>query len=432
MIITGAPLAERLPTEPAAMAGRVVVQWDKDALETAHLIKIDILGLRMLSAIAEAEQIIAAPGQPINLDRLTFDDAAIFAMIARADTIGVFQVESRAQAQILPRLRPRTFNDLIVAISLIRPGPLQGDMVHPYLRRRQGLEPITYKHPLLKGALEETLGVVLFQEQVLKVARNLAGFTAGQGEQLRRALGAKRAPEAIEQLRGAFLKGARARGVSESIAAAVFDQLRAFGSYSFPKSHAAAFAVIVYQSAWLKYYYPAAFYCALLNNQPMGFWPPAILVRDAQRHGIEVLSVDISRSLARCRSDSQRIRLGLNYINGLGEQGAQRITEARQTESFADLADFCRRTRLPRRIVEALIMAGACDGWGQLRRRLLWELGTLRYQEDELDLPIAGSDVELPRLTRAEVHTAEVAVLGLSTGDHIMAFYRGWLDQQGA
>jgi error-prone DNA polymerase len=192
-------------------------------------------------------------------------------MVTRADTIGVFQVESRAQAQILPRLRPRTFNDLIVAISLIRPGPLQGDMVHPYLRRRQGLEPVIYKHPLLKGALEETLGVVLFQEQVLKVARDLAGFSGGQGEQLRRALGAKRAPEAIERLRSEFLTGARARGVSESIAIAVFDQLRAFGNYSFPKSHAAAFAVLVYQSAWLKCYYPAAFYCALLNNQPMGF-----------------------------------------------------------------------------------------------------------------------------------------------------------------
>jgi error-prone DNA polymerase len=432
MIITGAPLAERLPTEPAAMPGRVVVQWDKDALETAGLIKIDILGLRMLSAIAEAQAIIAATGRPIDLDRLTFDDAAIFAMITRADTIGVFQVESRAQAQILPQLRPRTFNDLIVAISLIRPGPLQGDMVHPYLRRRQGLEPITYKHPLLKGALEETLGLVLFQEQVLKVARDLAGFTAGQGEQLRRALGAKRAGEAIERLRDAFLKGACARGVSEPIAGAVFDQLRAFGSYSFPKSHAAAFAVLVYQSAWLKYYYPAAFYCALLNNQPMGFWPPAILVRDAQRHDIEVLSVDIARSLARCRTDGRRIRLGLNYITGLGEQGAQRIVEARQAQSFTDLADFCRRTRLPRRIVEALIMAGACDGWHRPRRQLLWELGALRYREDELDLSVPGPDVELPPLTRAEAHTAEVGVLGLSTGDHIMAFYRRWLDQQGA
>jgi error-prone DNA polymerase len=269
MIITGAPLAERLPTEPAAMPGRVVVQWNKDALETAGLIKIDILGLRMLSAIAEAEQIVASLGEPIELDRLTFDDQDVYAMIAKADTIGVFQIESRAQSQMLPRLHPRSFNDLVVAISLIRPGPLQGDMVHPYLRRRQGLEPVTYKHSLLKGALEETLGVILFQEQVLKVARDLAGFSAGQGEQLRRALGAKRAPEAIERLHGAFLTGARARGVSESIAAAVFDQLRAFGNYSFPKSHAAAFAVLVYQSAWLKYYYGAAFFCALLNNQPM-------------------------------------------------------------------------------------------------------------------------------------------------------------------
>ncbi|HEX5691983.1 MAG TPA: error-prone DNA polymerase, partial [Roseiflexaceae bacterium] len=414
---------------PAAMGGRMVVQWDKDALETAGLIKIDILGLRMLSAIAEAEQLVrATSGQPLDLDRLTFDDQAVYAMIGRADTIGVFQVESRAQAQILPRLRPRSFNDLIVAISLIRPGPLQGDMVHPYLRRRQGLEPVTYKHPLLKPALEETLGVILFQEQVLKVARDLAGFSAGQGEQLRRALGAKRADAAIERLRAAFVAGATARGVSDGIAAAVFEQLRAFGSYSFPKSHAAAFAVLVYQSAWLKRYHAAAFFCALLNNQPMGFWPPAILVRDAQRHGVEMLGVDVARSLPRCRTDGQRIRLGFNYITGLGHDGAERIVAARQHGPFADLADLCRRTRLARRTVEALIVAGACDGWGVARRQLLWELGTLRYQEDELELPVPGPDVELPTMTRAEAYVGEVDVLGFSVDEHIMAFYRRWLD----
>jgi error-prone DNA polymerase len=270
MVITRAPLAERVPIEPAAMPGRVVVQWDKDALEEAGLIKIDILGLRMLSAISEAVGLIAqTTGRTPDLDHLTFDDPQVYVMIAKADTIGMFQVESRAQAQVLPQLKPRAFNDLIVSISLIRPGPIQGDMVHPYLRRRQGLESVRYAHPLLKPALEETLGVILFQEQTLKVARDLAGFTAGQGEQLRRALGNKHAEAAIEALRTVFLAGAVAKGVPIAVATAVFEQLRAFGSYSFPKSHAAAFAVIVYQSAWLKRYHPAAFFCALLNNQPM-------------------------------------------------------------------------------------------------------------------------------------------------------------------
>jgi error-prone DNA polymerase len=432
MVLIGAQLAERLPTEPAAMPGRVVVQWDKDALETAGLIKIDILGLRMLSAIAEAEAIIAATtGTRIDLDRLTFDDPAIYAMMTRADTIGVFQVESRAQAQILPRLKPTCFNDLIVAISLIRPGPLQGDMVHPYLRRRQGLEPVTYQHPRLKPALHETLGVILFQEQVLKVARDLAGFSAGQGEQLRRALGAKRAGDAIERLRGAFLAGAAARGVSGSMAAAVFEQLRAFGSYSFPKSHAAAFAVLVYQSAWLKCYHPAAFFCALLNHQPMGFWPPSVLVGDAKRHGVPILSVDIARSTPRCTLEAGGIRLGFNYVAGFGADRLAQLERARQAGPFADLAELCRRTRLPRALIEQLIQAGALDRWGIPRRTLLWELGTLRYQVDELDLPIPHTAIELPLPTRAEALTTELAVLGLSAGDHLMALYRAWLDKHG-
>jgi error-prone DNA polymerase len=430
MVLTGAPLAERVPIEPAAMPGRSVVQWDKDALETAGLIKIDILGLRMLSAISEAIAIIAATtGEQVELDQLTFDDPAVYELIARADTIGVFQVESRAQAQILPRLKPRCFDDLIVAISLIRPGPLQGDMVHPYIRRRQGLEKVSYNHPCLKAALEETLGVILFQEQVLKVARDLAGFTAGQGEQLRRALGSKRAEEAIGRLREAFMQGAAARGVSRQVAAAVFVQLQAFGGYSFPKSHAAAFAVLVYQSAWLKRYHGAAFYCALLNNQPMGFWPPAILVGDARRHRVAVLAVDVGRSQERCTVEGNAIRLGLNYINGLGAVAAQRIVAARQARAFADLADFCRRTQLPVGIVERLIQAGACDGWRRARRELLWELGTLRDTVRELDLPIPSSAVQLPQLTPAEARTDEIAVLGLTTGEHVMAFYRPWLDQ---
>ena len=429
MVITGAPLAERVPIEPAAMAGRVVVQWDKNALEDAGLVKVDILGLRMLAAISEAVELIGQTnGRAPDLDRLRFDDPAVYAMIARADTIGVFQVESRAQAQVLPRLKPRCMADLIVAISLIRPGPLQGDMVHPYLRRRQGLEPVRYAHPLLQPALEETLGVILFQEQVLKIARDLAGLTAGQGEQLRRALGAKTGAADAERLREAFLEGAAKQRVPPGVAEAVFEQLRAFGGYAFPKSHAAAFAVIVYQSAWLKRYYPAAFFCALLNHQPMGFWPPSVLIGDAKRHGVTILGPDVNASAERCTLEHGAIRLGLAYVRGLGTSVIARIVT---TRPYANLADLCRRTRLPRTLVEQVIASGALDGWGVARRQLLWELGMLRYAADELELPIPHADPQLPAETRAEAFAGEIATLGLSASEHVMALYRAWLDAEG-
>jgi error-prone DNA polymerase len=355
----------------------------------------------------------------------------VYELIASADTIGAFQVESRAQAQILPRLQPRRFEDLIVGISLIRPGPIQGDMVHPYLRRRLGLEPVTYAHPSLEPALAETLGVILFQEQVLKVTRDLAGLSPDQGERLRRALGGKRGEEKIEGFRDSFMEGTRARGVPEPVAEAVFTQLKAFGGYSFPKSHAAAFAVLVYQSAWLKRYHPAAFYTALLNNQPMGFWSPAVLVGDARRHGVRTLSVDVHRSQARCVLEGDDIRLGFCYVKGLGEESMARLEEARGAKPFAGLADFCRRTRLPRRSVENLILVGAMDGWHVPRRKLLWVLGELRYQEDELDLILPDDGVELPPLSRAEAMAAEYDLLGVSTGDHVMALYRPWLARHG-
>ena len=434
MVITRAPLSERVATEPAAMAGRTVVQWDKDAIEEAGLVKIDILGLRMLAVLSECEQLLAEHGTPITLDALTFDDPAVYAILCRADTMGVFQVESRAQAQILPRLKPACFNDIILAISLIRPGPLQGNMVHPFLRRRMGIEPVMYPHPRLQAALAETLGVILFQEQVLKVARDLAGFSAGEGEQLRRALGGKQGHGRIATLRARFIAGAQVNGVASSAAEAVFAQLEAFGGYSFPKSHAAAFAVIVYQSAWLKHYYPATFLCALLNNQPMGFWPPAVLVRDAQRHGVVVLPLDIHTSGQRCTLEQTpnngTVRLGLNYVIGLGEQGAQRILAARHVWPFADLAAFCRRTRLPRSLVGQLIDAGAFDGWGE-RRVLHWQLGMLRYEVEELDLPIPTEAVDLPQQSEGERYEQEMASTGVALGPHPIARWRAALDRRG-
>jgi error-prone DNA polymerase len=432
MVIAGAPLMGRVPTEPATMPGRVVVQWDKEGLEDVELVKIDILGLRMLSAISETGKIIEeSTGRLPDLDSLTFDDPAVYEMIGSADTVGVFQVESRAQAQMLPKLRPRCFSDIIIAISLVRPGPIQGNMVHPFLRRRLGLEPVVYTHPLLEPALKETLGVILFQEQVLKVACDLAGFTPGQGEQLRRALGAKRAEAEIERFREAFVAGAVAKGVSVETAETVFDQLRAFGGYSFAKSHAAAFAVIVYQSAWLKHYHFVPYYAALLNNYPMGFWTPAVLVNECRRCGVAVRPVDIHRSQARCVVEDGGIRLGFNYVKGLGEAQMERVITSREQTPFADLADFGRRTRLPRPVVERLILAGAMDEWSIPRRHLLWELGTLRYQEEALDLVFSADEVELPRLSPAEAMLGEMEALGLSTGEHVMDFYRSWLAERG-
>ncbi len=432
MIITGVPLMGRVPTEPATMPDRVVVQWDKDALEEIGLVKIDILGLRMLSAVRDAVLIIdETTGRPVDLDALPFTDPAVYEMISAADTVGVFQVESRAQAQVLPRLRPVCFNDLVISISLIRPGPIQGNMVHPFLRRRAGTEPVTYAHPLLEPALRETLGVILFQEQVLKVARDLAGFTGGQGEQLRRALGAKRAVAEIARFRADFVAGAEGRGVAPDVAEQVFEQLLAFGGYSFARSHAAAFAVLVYRSAWLKRYHPAAFYAALLNNQPMGFWTPAVLVNEVRRLGMPVFPVDIHTSRAACWPEGGGIRLGLSTVKGLGEEPIGRVIAGREDRPYDSLADFCKRTRLGRQVVEHLILAGALDGWGTPRRDLLWELGTLAYQEDALDLVFAHESVPLPQLSPAEAMLAEQEVMGLSPGDHVMTFYRHTLSARG-
>lgn len=430
-ILTGAPIYRYVPTEPATMPDRTVVQWDKDSLETIGLVKIDILGLRMLSAIAEALDILQhTTGQRPDLDRLTFDDPAVYAMIARADTVGCFQVESRAQAQMLPRFRPRCFADLIVAISLIRPGPILGDMVHPYLRRRLGQEPVTYFHPLLEKALAETLGVILFQEQVLKVARDLAGFTPGQGELLRRALGAKDASTAIAAFREAFLAGAGARGVPVATAELVFAKLQSFGGYSFPKSHAAAFAVLVYWSAWLKYYYPLPFYTALLNHQPMGFWSPAVVLNDAKRHAIPILPVDVQHSAATCSVDAKKLRIGLTYVKGIGDETAQRIVAARKHGAFISLQDFCQRTQLSRRSVENLILAGAFDGWHIERRQLLWQLGQVAW-DNTLDLVFDDTPVDLPPLSHLEALDMEHRLLGLSVEQHPLAVYRPWLTERG-
>jgi error-prone DNA polymerase len=353
-----------------------------------------------------------------------FDDPAVYAMISAADTFGVFQVESRAQQNVaLPHIQPRCFEDLIITISLIRPGPVQGNMVKPYFRRRSGQEPVTYLHPLLKPALEETLGIILFQEQVVKIGRDVAGFTAGEAELIRRALGKKNAYEALEQMRALFVAGALGKGVSAEIANQIFDQLTAFGGYSFAKSHAAAFAVLVYQSAWLRKYHTREFCTALLNHQPMGFWSPAVLVGDARRHGIDVLPVHLKHSQAACVVEGDGIRLGFAYVKGWGAEAIARLLAVRDRVPLTDMTTLYRQTRLPKRLLENLVLAGACDHWGRQRRQLLWQLGKLRAVPAELPLPVAAN-VDLPDLSEALAGALEAQAVGFSTGRHVMARLR--------
>lgn len=432
MIVMASILASRLPIEPATMENRTVVQWDKDALEAIGLVKIDILGLRMLSALDDTVSIIEETTEVWNdLDTLTFDDQSVYEMISRADTVGVFQTESRAQAQMLPRMKPRCFNDIIIAISLIRPGPIIGDMVHPFLRRRSGEEEVTYPHPKLKPALEETLGVILFQEQVLKVARDLAGFTPGQGEMLRRALGSKKADKRLEDLHEAFIQGAKSQGIETEVAEDVFKRLRAFGSYSFPKAHAASFAVVVYQSAWLKLHHPAAFLTSILRNQPMGYWDPSVVLDEAKREGIRILPLDINCSPAQCSVENGAIRIGLDYVKGLGEASIAKIEFERAKKPFANLTEFCKRTRLQRRLVENLILAGAMAGWKVEQRDLLLQLIRLRYEVEELDLILPDSDFTPKPMSLLESMGYEYDVLGLYVSEHPIALYREWLTANG-
>jgi len=360
MLITGKPLVEIAPLERATMPGRVVVQFNKDDVEDLGLIKIDLLGLRTLSLIHDALQMIKEHrGVELDLERIPLDDPAVYEMLCRADTIGTFQVESRAQAQTLPRMRPQKFEDIVVEVALIRPGPLQGNMVHPYLQRRAGQEEVTYLHPALEPALKETLGVIIFQEQVLKVAMAIAGFTPGEADMLRRAMSRNRSHAEMEKLRGRFITGALENGLDEGTAEKIFDQLAGFAEFGFCKSHAAAFARTAYETLYLKAHYPAEFYCALLNNQPMGFYSPAVIVGDAKRHGVKILPVDVNRSRAKCTLEGDGIRLGFARVDTLGEASLEMLEEARSDGPYYSLRDFCRRTRLPRNAIENLIMVGA-------------------------------------------------------------------------
>jgi error-prone DNA polymerase len=426
MLISSCPLTDIVPLEKAAMPGRIVCQWDKDSVADAGLIKVDLLGLRMLSLISEARELVEENhGVRLDLEKLPLDDGEVYEMVCKGDTIGVFQVESRAQMQTLPRTRPRSIEDLTIEAALIRPGPLQGNMVHPYIRRRKGLERVTYLHPKLKPILEDTLGVILFQEQVIQVATAIAGFTPGEADSLRRAVSRKRSKEAMAEIKQRFIDGAVRNGVEASTAGRIFMAFEGFAQYGFCKSHAAGFTLLCYQSAWLKRYYPAEFYCALLNNQPMGFYSPEVIVRDARRHGIEILPADINRSAARCTVEDGRIRLGFTYVKELGEKAISRIVAEREGRPYVSLEDFYFRAGLERKLMENLVLAGAFDSFSRPRRQLLWQLGLLeRKHPGELPLKFDDVRVSLPELTELEEMKADYQVQGLSTKYHPMQVMR--------
>jgi error-prone DNA polymerase len=433
MIISSKPVSEIVPLEWARAEGRVVCQWDKDGVDDAGLIKVDLLGLRMLSLISDTREFIEDQRDtPLDLDALPMDDPAVYDLITRADTIGVFQVESRAQMQSLPRVKPKTLEDLGVEVAIIRPGPLQGNMVHPYMRRRQGLEPVHYLHPLLEPVLNETLGVILFQEQILQVAIVIAGFTAGEANKLRKAMGRKNAFAELQKWRGRFVAGAGTKGIDEATANKIFDLIGGFAEFGFCKSHAMSFALLCYRSAWLKLYYPQAFYCALLNNQPMGFYLPEVIINDAKRHGVAILPVEINKSLWQCSIENTGIRLGFRYVKEMGADRAGKIIVARVRGVFTSLKEFCFRTRLDKESIQNLIAVGAFDGIDRSRRHLLWELGSLEMTGyDGMDLP-TSEKVALDEMSCREEIVADYSIQGFSARRHLLEEYRERLNHMGA
>ena len=440
MVISDRPLSTMVPLQPAAMAGRTICQWDKDSCADAGFLKIDLLGLGMLSAVEECVVALAEKGRAIDLSRIPLDDPGVYAEIKAADTVGVFQIESRAQMQMLLRTQPENLDDLVVEVALVRPGPIQGGAVHPFIQRRLARRadpsfPIPYDHPLLEGPLEETLGVIVYQDQVLAVAEALAGFTPGQAEALRRAMSRRRSEAAMRAQWDAFHTGAAAKGVPEHVAAIVFEKILAFSAFGFPKAHAAAFGLLAYQSAWLRRHHPAAFLCALLNAQPMGFYPPASLIRDGQRRGVEVRSPDIVRSAAACRLEDEAVRIGLGYVTGLGADGAQAVVDEREAGGpFRSARELARRLDLLTDRLERLVASGACDALGS-RRQLIWELGlaarstTVRGGHRQLALELdLGRAPTLPESGEWELLVNDYATTGISLREHPIAVIRRDLD----
>ena len=428
IVLSGVPITEACPAENATMKDRTVLQWDKDDIAHAGLVKIDLLALGMLSVVQESTRLMALRGQAFSMHKLTYDDERVFDMICEADTVGVFQIESRAQMNMLPRLRPRSFHDLVVEVALIRPGPIQGDMVHPYLRRRQGKEEITYAHPSLRPILERTMGIPLFQEQAMKMAIATAGFTPGEADRLRKVMGFKRGTEEMEMLFVKMVAGMEANGFPTEVAQNIRGQLRGFAAYGFPESHAASFALIVYASAWLKRFHPGVFAAALLNCQPMGFYSAATLTSDARRHGVSIAAVCVNRSDWRWTvQDDLAIRAGFKQLKGFGEDDGIAIEEGRRDAgAFRSVEDLCNRIGLSRGKLETLARGGACDCLGVDRRQALWQVVGWRKRLP-LEGPPTKKQLALPGFTplrAVEENLMDHTMAGFSAEDHPVAFVR--------
>ncbi|MGH8432389.1 MAG: error-prone DNA polymerase, partial [Solimonas sp.] len=404
---------------------------DKDDLDALGLLKVDVLALGMLSAIRRALDLVSRQrGEVFELQDIPAEDPKTYAMISRADTVGVFQIESRAQMSMLPRMQPRTFYDLVIEVAIVRPGPVQGGMVHPYLRRRQGFEPVSYPSPQMEQALSRTLGVPIFQEQVMQVAMLAAGFSAGEADQLRRAMAAWKRKGGLERYHERIVTGMLERGYDAEFAENIFRQIQGFGEYGFPESHAASFALLVYASAWLKCHEPAAFLCAMLNSQPMGFYTPSQLVQDARRHGVTVLPVDVmvsgwDASLERADGWAPAVRLGLSQLRGMRRESAERIEAARAIRPFASVKDLARRASLDRHDVNVLAAGNALIGLTGSRRQAMWQAAAAVPDKDllrpaDLDEPVP----ELSQPTEGEELVSDYRSLGLTLNRHPLALLR--------
>ncbi|MBB5954968.1 error-prone DNA polymerase [Saccharothrix tamanrassetensis] len=439
MVICDRPVSEVCPVEPGRMADRTVLQWDKDDCASIGLVKFDLLGLGMLSALHYAIDLVREhEGVEVDMGALDLSDQNVYDMLCRADSIGVFQVESRAQMATLPRLKPREFYDLVVEVALIRPGPIQGGSVHPYIRRRNGEEKWQHDHPLLKGALEKTLGVPLFQEQLMQIAVDVADFSPAEADELRRAMGAKRSTHRMERLRERFYQGAKANGVDAELAEQIYAKLLAFANFGFPESHALSFAHLVFVSAWFKLYHPAAFCAALLRAQPMGFYSPQSLVADARRHGVRVLGPDVNASLPHATLErvdgEQAVRIGLAGVRTIGDRLAEDIVAQRRSGPFADMADFGGRVRLTTAQAEALATAGAFTCFGLDRREALWAAGAVaKIRPDRLPHTVVGTTAPaLPGMDEVELAVADVWAMSLSPDSFPTQFVRERLTSLGA
>jgi error-prone DNA polymerase len=439
-ILSAEPLVRVAPVEPATMPGRTVIPWDKDDLDTLGFFKVDVLGLGMLTAIRKALAMVAGDGGT-SIDRLAqipAEDPRVYDALCAADTVGVFQIESRAQMAMLPRLRPRAFYDLVIEVAIVRPGPIQGGMVHPYLRRRTGEEPADMPHPMLAPILGRTLGVPLFQEQVMQLAIVGAGYSGGDADQLRRDMAAWRRNGKLERHRERLLAGFAKSGISREFGERLYQSIQGFGEYGFPESHAASFALLVYASAWLKVHHPAAFAAALVNSQPMGFYSPGSIVKDAERHGVEVLAARVDASDWDCTleggdraidGDPPAMRLGLRLVRGLGEAAGRRVEHARRARPFAGIEDLAARAALDVRELDILARAGALAGFGVARREAMWKAREPRGDSPEADL-FAGIEPDrvpagaLPAMTRAEQLALDYRTTGVAVGDHAMQVVR--------